>query len=166
MEIYLIRHGLAADRGGDYPDDSKRPLTRRGFARLNREAEALVALDIGFDQILTSPLLRGRQTADLLAERLQSRPHVAATQALAPGTSASAAIDELSKYSRKARLAIVGHEPGMGELAAQLIGARRPLEFKKGAICRIDVDTLPPARSGWLRWFVTPKMLRSIAKGS
>ena len=64
---------------------------------------------------------------------------------------------------RKARIALVGHEPNIGELAARLIGARLPLEFKKGAICRIDFDVLPPKGMGQLRWFVTPRMLREIA---
>ena len=63
---------------------------------------------------------------------------------------------------RKGRIALVGHEPNIGELAARLIGARTPLEFKKGAICRIDFDVFPPKGTGQLRWFVTAKMLREI----
>jgi phosphohistidine phosphatase SixA len=63
---------------------------------------------------------------------------------------------------RNPRVALVGHEPNLGELAAQLIGARSPLEFKKGGICRIDFDVLPPKGAGTLRWFLTPKMLRKL----
>ena len=58
-------------------------------------------------------------------------------------------IPELSKHLRKGRIALVGHEPNIGELAARLIGARLPMEFKKGAICRIDFEVLPP--KGMLR---------------
>jgi phosphohistidine phosphatase SixA len=65
---------------------------------------------------------------------------------------------------RKARVALVGHEPNLGELAALLIGARNPLEFKKGGICRIDFDMLPPKGGGMLRWFLTPKMLRHLGE--
>jgi phosphohistidine phosphatase len=72
-------------------------------------------------------------------------------------------IQELGKHAKKARIALVGHEPNIGELAARLIGARAPLEFKKGAICRIDFEVLPPKGIGQLRWFVTPKMLRELA---
>jgi phosphohistidine phosphatase SixA len=63
---------------------------------------------------------------------------------------------------RKARIALVGHEPNIGELGARLIGARTAIEFKKGAICRIDFDVLPPKGTGQLLWFVTPRMLREI----
>ena len=165
MELYLIRHGLAAQQGDAYPDDTKRPLTRRGIEKLQQEVRALIALDITFDQVVTSPLVRTRQTADIFAEGLPSRPPVANADALAPGGSPAAVIDELAKYARRSRLAIIGHEPGIGELAARLIRARAPVEFKKGAICRIDVDAPPPAGPGCLKWFVTPKMLRRLGKG-
>ena len=55
-EIYIIRHGIAAERGEAYPDDSKRPLTAKGIARLKKEAKSLEELGIAFDQIITSPL--------------------------------------------------------------------------------------------------------------
>jgi phosphohistidine phosphatase SixA len=71
---------------------------------------------------------------------------------------------ELEKHARRARIALVGHEPGIGEIAAKLVGSRHPMAFKKGAICRIDLDVLPPAGPGELRWFATPRMLRSIKK--
>ena len=67
FELYLIRHGLAAERGDNYPDDTKRPLTSRGIQRMKREARALNALDVSFDVILTSPLVRTRQTAEAVA---------------------------------------------------------------------------------------------------
>ena len=70
----------------------------------------------------------------------------------------------LEKQSRKASIALVGHEPGIGELAARLAGSRHPFEFKKGAVCRIDVDSLPIGGPGTLKWFLTPKILREIRK--
>jgi phosphohistidine phosphatase len=163
LELYLIRHGLAADRGDEYPDDSKRPLTSDGIAQLRKEARALDAFDIGFDHIVTSPLLRTRQTADVFAEHLKSKPAVSNSDALAPAGTPAAVMQEVGKHARKGRVALVGHEPNLGELAARLIGARSPLDFKKGAICRIDFDVLPPKGAGRLRWFVTPKMLRRMA---
>lgn len=162
LELYLIRHGIAAERGDDYPDDSKRPLTSNGIARLRVEAKALDALGIAFDQILSSPLTRTKQTTDVLVESMKSKPSVAYVDALAPAGTPSAVMQEIAKHAKKARVALVGHEPNLGELAARLIGARTPLEFKKGAICRIDFEVLPPKGTGTLRWFVTPKMLRKI----
>jgi phosphohistidine phosphatase SixA len=61
-------------------------------------------------------------------------------------------------------MAIVGHEPGIGELAAWLMGMRHPIEFKKGAVCRIDLESLPPRGSGQLRWLLQPKILRNLKK--
>jgi phosphohistidine phosphatase SixA len=69
----------------------------------------------------------------------------------------------LAKAAKRTRLALVGHEPDLGELAAHLIGARRPLPFKKGGICRIDVAGLSSRAGGTLVWFVTPKVLRKLA---
>jgi len=162
MELYLIRHGVAAERGKEWPDDSKRPLTADGVARLRKAARGLNALGVGFDQIVTSPLVRTRQTADVFAEELEDHPPVATSDALAPAGSAASVIQEITRRVRKARVALVGHEPNLGELAAQLIGSRTPLEFKKGGICRIDFDMLPPKGSGMLRWFLVPKMLRKL----
>jgi len=163
LELYLIRHGLAAERGDDHPDDSKRPLTAEGIASLRKEARALNDLGIGFDHILTSPLVRTRQSAEAFAEHLKSKPTISNSDALAPAGSPASVVQDVVKHARKGRIALVGHEPNMGELAARLIGSRAPIDFKKGAICRIDFDALPPKGVGQLRWFVTPKMLRKLA---
>ena len=163
LELYLIRHGVAAERGEEYPDDSKRPLTSGGISRLRTEAKALEELGVGFDHSITSPLTRTRQTADIFAESLKSKPSLSQSDALAPAGTSAAVIQELAKHMRKGRIALVGHEPNIGELAARLIGARLPLEFKKGGICRIDFEVFPPKGVGQLRWFVTPRMLREIA---
>jgi phosphohistidine phosphatase len=163
LELYLIRHGIAAERGEQYPDDSKRPLTSRGIARLKKEAKALESQGIAFDLVITSPLVRARQTADAIAESFRTKPPVTTSDSLAPAGTPAAVIQEITKHARKARIALVGHEPNMGELAARLIGARTPLEFKKGAVCRIDFEVLPPKGVGQLRWFITPRMLRALS---
>jgi phosphohistidine phosphatase len=162
LELYLIRHGIAADRGDEYPDDSKRPLTAEGIASLKKEAKALDALGIGFDHIITSPLVRAKQTADVFVQPLETKPSVSTSDALAPAGSPAGVVQDVLKHARKGRIALVGHEPNIGELAARLIGSRTPIAFKKGAICRIDFDVLPPKGIGQLRWFVTPKMLRKL----
>jgi phosphohistidine phosphatase len=164
FELYLIRHGVAAERGESYPDDTKRPLTNEGVQKLRKEAKALVALDIVFDVILTSPLVRTRQTAEIVAAAFRNQPPIVNMASLAPGSTHNAIIEELTKQHRRHRLALVVHEPGLGEFASRLAGMRRPLEFKKGAICRIDVAALPPTGPGQLRWFLTPRVLRKIGK--
>jgi phosphohistidine phosphatase len=160
LELYLVRHGIAAERGPEYPDDSKRPLTEKGMAALRKQAKALNALEVAFDVIIASPLTRTRQTAEILAEHLDRTPTVVFSDALAPSGTPAAVIQEIGRHARSARIALVGHEPNIGELTAHLIGASSPIEFKKGAICRIDFEGLPPKSLGRLRWFVTPRMLR------
>ena len=160
LELYLVRHGIAAERGPEYPDDSKRPLTGEGISALRKEAKALAALGVSFDLIISSPLTRTRQTAEVLSEHLAGETDVVLSEALAPAGSPAAVMHEVAKHPRRTRLALVGHEPNIGELAGQLIGARLPIPFKKGAICRIDFDVLPPKTPGRLVWFVPPRLLR------
>ena len=162
IELYLIRHGLAADPDDEHPDDAKRPLTPEGVSRLRREAKGLQALGVTFDQILTSPLVRARQTAEVFAQAQDEKVPVAQVEALAPGGTPAQVVHALAEYARRKAIALVGHEPNLGELAAKLLGTRAPVPFKKGAICCIEFDALPPARPGTLAWFATPKMLRKL----
>lgn len=164
FELYFVRHAIAAERGDAWPDDSKRPLTDEGASRMRKAARGLARLDVGIDVILTSPLVRARQTADILASALDPRPSIVTIESLAPGAGYTAFVADLEKHARKSRIAVVGHEPGLGELAARLIGSRHAIEFKKGAVCRIDLDQIPSAGPGHLRWFLTPRMLRAIKK--
>jgi len=162
-EIYLVRHAIAAERGDDWPDDTKRPLTERGISRFKESVGGLKGLDAVIEEIFTSPLVRARQTADLLAAGVEGRPSVKLLDALAPGQAPATVMAQLAKVAKRRRIALVGHEPDLGELAAHLIGARRPLPFKKGGICRIDLAGLSSKAAGTLVWFVTPKILRRLS---
>ena len=163
-ELYLIRHGLAEERGDTWPDDAKRPLTDEGLSRMRKAARGLARLGVSVDVVLSSPLVRARQTAEIVAGGLDPRPSLVNVDSLAPGGAYAAVVADLEKHARKTRFALVGHEPAMGEFAARLIGSRHPIEFKKGAVCRIDIDDLPPGGPGDLRWLLTPKILRALKK--
>ena len=163
-EIYLIRHGLAEERGDSWPDDAKRPLTDEGISRMRKSVRGLSRLGVTLDVVLTSPLVRARQTAEIVAAGLSPRPSLISAESLAPDGSFAAVVADLEKHVRKGRIALVGHEPGIGELAARLIGSRHAIEFKKGAVCRIDLATIPPSGPGDLRWLLTPKIMRAIRK--
>ena len=122
--------------------------------------EDVVSLCVRRRVWITVPAL---QTADVIAEELKEHPPIATSDSLAPAGSSAAVMQEITRHVRKARVALVGHEPNLGELAAQLIGARTPLEFKKGGICRIDIGKIAARSTGSLVWFVTPKVLRHLA---
>lgn len=163
-ELYLIRHAVAEERGDAWPDDTKRPLSDDGAARMRKAARGLTRLGVTFDVILTSPLVRTRQTAEIVAAAFDVRPPIVAVESLAPNGSPPAVFGDLEKQARRRRIALVGHEPAIGELAARLAGSRHPFAFKKGAVCRIDVETLPPAGPGSLRWFLTTRILRAVRR--
>jgi phosphohistidine phosphatase len=163
-ELYFVRHGLAAERGDAWPDDTKRPLTDEGMSRMRKAVRWLARLGVTVEVVLTSPLVRARQTAEIVAGGLDPRPSLVNVESLTPDGTYAAVVADLEKHARKTRIALVGHEPMMGELAARLIGSRHPIEFKKGGVCRIDIEDLPPAGPGDLRWLLTPKILRELKK--
>ncbi len=164
IELYLVRHGVAAERGPKYPDDRLRPLTPAGVKKFTSSVPGLLALGVVIDFVLTSPLVRARDTATLLAAGLKPKPALAEVEALAPGGRHQAVIEAIKTHAKRhRRLALVGHEPDLGELAARLLGARGMVQFKKGAICAIDVDGATPGGPGTLRWLLTPRTLRALA---
>ena len=163
-EIYLIRHAVAEERSEKWPDDTKRPLTDDGMSRMRKSIRGLSRLGVSFDIVLTSPLVRTKQTAEIAAAGVSPRASIVAVDSLAPDGTSAAVIADLEKHAKKTRIALVGHEPNIGELAARLIGWRHAIEFKKGAVCRVDLATLPPSGPGDLRWLLTPRIMRAIKK--
>ena len=163
FHLYLVRHAIAEDRSDKWPDDSQRPLTEEGIRKWRRQAAGLAAIDARPDLILTSPFVRARQTADYLAAAWPKQPKVVELKALESGARPRDVLKALEPFAKHASLALVGHEPGLGELAALLVGFKTAQEFRKGGVARIDVAILPPpAGSGSLQWWLTPRVLRSL----
>lgn len=161
--IYVVRHAIAAPRGEKYPDDEKRPLTQEGAWRMRRIVKGLVELDVKIDLVLTSPLVRAMETAEILVAGFDPAPRLVTLPLLAPGGAPERIAEALGPHSRMKSVALVGHGPDIGQLAAWLIGAGAPIDMKKGAVCRIDVNEWPPARNGTLMFSATPKMLRALS---
>lgn len=169
MQLYLIRHGIAAERGPVYPDDRLRPLTKTGEERMRLEAAALASLDIAFEVVLTSPLVRAKQTATIVAagDEATPAPPVMESEALACHGTPEDVWALLAEHAGSGAIALVGHEPNLGELVSTLIGAAAPVRFKKGAICRVDLPAVPSGdrtRLGEFRWFLPPRVLRAIGR--
>lgn len=162
ITIYLVRHAIAAERGADYPDDSRRPLTPKGVERFRECVAGLVASGAEVEEILTSPYVRARQTAELIAEGFERQPKITNMHALAVEGNPLEVIDTLSRYAKRKHLVLVGHAPSIGQVAARLVGQRRVFDFKKGSIACVEVEALPLPRPGELRWFLPPRLLRRI----
>ena len=163
-DLYLVRHAIAAERGEEWPDDTKRPLTDAGIARFKGAVEGLAWLDVEIDEIFTSPLVRTKQTATLLADGLGNKTSVKTLDALAPGHTPRQVMSDLSRAAKRHRIALVGHEPGLGDLAAHLLGCARTLPFKKGGVCYLTIQGLTSRRPGELVWFLPPKVLRRLPR--
>jgi phosphohistidine phosphatase len=164
-ELYIMRHGLAAARDASTAmDDAKRPLTSEGKQKMREIAEGLVRADLQLDWIVSSPLVRAVETAEIVEEALGSKPPLETCDALSPGGAPEALITFLAKRSNRRRTLVVGHEPDLGELAARLIGAGRNahMPFKKGGCCLITFSEFPPKTPGRLVWWLPPRMMRKL----
>ena len=142
MELYLIRHGIAADRRA-YANDQDRPLTKKGHQKTQQVAQQLHEMGMQFDQILTSPLVRAQQTAEILqAVGLSSQ--LEEFTPLAPGGPLGEWVSWWSQWSYSAQrnsLALVGHQPDLGDWAETLVwgGAKQKLVVKKAGIIGVKL---------------------------
>jgi phosphohistidine phosphatase len=166
MELLLVRHAIAFVRDRlRWPDDALRPLTPRGLLRMRRAAAVLRRLDIPPARVLASPLVRARQTAELLASEARW-PEAALLNALAPGKSVRPLFRLLAAHKVES-LAVVGHEPELGHLLAYCVCGESgtvQVEFRKGGIaCVVFGGAMRPG-AGQLRWIVPPRMLRALAR--
>lgn len=164
VTLYLIRHAVAAERGPEWPDDTERPLTARGVERFDAAMRGLRRV-ADIDELFHSPLVRARQTAERVAAGLRQPPPLRVLPTLAPGQPPRALLRELARTARSRRIALVGHEPDLGLLAAHLLGVEQPLPFRKGGACRIDIPSLAASARGALVWFLPPRVLRTIGRG-
>jgi phosphohistidine phosphatase len=157
VKLYFLRHGLA-DRGAwRGRDDSLRPLTEEGKARMAREAAVLSKIGLKLDLILSSPLTRARQTAEIVGRRLGLAERVKVDERLGPGFGVGALSEILKSHAEIQALMLVGHEPDFSETIGSLIGGGQVV-CKKGALARVDLHQSAPPR-GRLVWLIPPSLL-------
>ena len=162
MNLFIIRHAWAAQRDDSaYPDDALRPLTDEGRKRFARMVEALVPRGLAPQLIVTSPMLRCLQTAEVLAQALGEKTKVVQRKELLPGGDPKHLLAWTEEHAAGLdQVAWVGHAPDVGYLAAALIGLDNGwLELKKGAIAAIGFAGPPELGRGELQWLVTAKLL-------
>jgi len=166
--VYLIRHAPAYERDRKrWPDDRERPLTAEGMKKFRQAAAGLERIVGTIECVLTSPLVRASQTAEILTS-VTGWPRAIEAAELAPGRTPAQALALIRNQSVEC-LALVGHEPNLTDLLAVCIagaGARVGCELKKGGVISLSFAALPRAGQGQLNWLVTPRTLRAVAKRS
>jgi len=163
MDLYLIRHAVAHARDPErWPDDSERPLTPEGEREFRALARELGRISPEVGALLSSPYARAWQTAEILSE-VAGWPEPKAFPALEPEAPPSVAASALADYRDAGAVAVVGHRPGLHELASYLLtgGTDADIRIKKGGALRLTFEGAPLAGEGSLRWLLTPRLLRS-----
>lgn len=164
MELLIIRHAVAFERDRHrWADDALRPLSPAGIRRSRKAAAGLKEFCKAPDRLLTSPLARARQTAQILTE-VAGWPRAEVARELTPGESAAAVLTLLAKDHGK-RIALVGHQPDLSALiSACLLKDPRalPVELKKNAVACLSFDGRARSGNAVLRWLATPRLLRSL----
>jgi phosphohistidine phosphatase len=162
MNLFILRHGIAVEHGAaGYENDDERPLTSKGERKVWMIAEAMKALEISFDSILSSPLVRTRETAEIVAEALKSRKRLELTETLEPQESAKPLIEYLNDQGAVDNVLLVGHEPFLSRLISLLISGNpgASVLLKKGGFCKLSTDELKHAQCATLEWLLTPKQM-------
>lgn len=165
MKLYLVRHGIAIDRiGGEVKNDFQRHLTAEGHEETKLVAQALKKMGVRPDLLVSSPLVRARQTAEIFRDVLaQGKLDLTVNDLLAPGGNKGTLLASL-KTKNAEEIMFFGHEPDMTYLAQALLllDSELDMPFKKAGVCRIDVADLPPTRPGRLKWFINPRIAKLI----
>jgi phosphohistidine phosphatase len=156
LNLYLVRHGLA-----NWPawagTDSERPLTPEGERIIRAEGAALARLGLQPDLILHSPLVRARQTAELLAEALGLSDRVYAHELLSPGFDHKALKKLLRDHAGREALMLVGHAPDMANVVERITGGA--VKIKEGAVAHVSVEKPDERLNGTLIWLVPAELL-------
>jgi len=166
MDLYILRHAEAEDLGPNCKTDAERRLTAKGEKQSADAAAALRAMEVRFDLILTSPLARARQTAEIVAKSLRLSKRLETTDDLAPDGDPKALVAAINRRADElTSVLLVGHEPWLSQFISQLIAGRPDLhiELKKAGLCKLSVEELRHDRCATLEWLLTAKQLRRVA---
>jgi phosphohistidine phosphatase len=155
IELYLLRHADAGDPETFQGDDAQRPLSDKGRRQASSLGRFLSRRGFRPDAVVSSPKMRARQTAELVAAALATKV------TLDDRLGSLASLEQLSDLVTEAalrRLVLVGHDPDLSELAAELTGARA-LPLKKGGLVRIDAALPLRAGTGVTCWLLPPDLV-------
>jgi phosphohistidine phosphatase len=144
--------------------DKDRVLTGAGIEKMKRAAAGLVAAQAIPDVVLSSPLVRARQTAEILVEACGGKPLFKIASALAPAGNRTELYGAIRQHAEVEGVMIVGHEPSLSAIACEILSGSPGsfMNLKKGGACAIGIVKMSPAPSGILYWFMPPAILRRL----
>ena len=170
MELFILRHGEAGKRLSSTIGDKTRPLTSTGKAEVMEEAKALKRIGIKFNLIVTSPLKRAYETANIVANIYKKKNILKVWNELAPEGSITDVLHKISQLGQESSILMVGHEPQLSEITKGIIHKDKTgscnIVLKKAGLVRINILKSNPSPKGELRWLLTPRILKAIAKNS
>jgi phosphohistidine phosphatase len=164
MELYLLRHGIAYERGEvDVKSDSERPLSPDGIKKMKKAAEGMGCLELSFDRVVSSPYVRARHTAEIAAQGVGFKKPLQFSAALTPEAEVKSFFELVRSFGEDEKVLLAGHEPTISLFISALISTKwdADAEMKKGSLCRIDLVDKGELR-GRLKWLLTSKQLRQL----
>lgn len=161
LELYIIRHGLAGKALPDAAMDQERPLKKKGKEQMNDIAKALQKRKIAFDVVVASPLLRAKESAEIVNAHCNKKKKVTVTDLLRPDASYSDLIKFLNKLKGSKTVAIVGHEPFLSGFASYCLTKNKQslMTLKKGGVLKLDVQSVLKPGKCTLSWLVEPDQM-------
>jgi phosphohistidine phosphatase len=167
VNIFLLRHGIAAEPGAPgIKTDAERPLIPKGEQRLRAAAAAMETMGLSFDAIISSPFLRAKQTAEIVAKILKLERNLTFSSDLIPGGNPQALIRQLNGLKpAPENILLVGHEPHLSRLIALLVSGdtTATIEMKKGSLCKLETQELEYGHCATLKWLLTPGQMELMA---
>ncbi|HWD90777.1 MAG TPA: phosphohistidine phosphatase SixA [Verrucomicrobiae bacterium] len=162
MKLYILRHGEAADHGDPRFKENERPLTPKGIQRTKQLAHVLREMEITFDAILSSPLTRARETAEIIARGIKEQDTMRFSEHLTPSGSMEELVHQVNTIRPPPKsVMLVGHEPYLSGFISLLCtgGPGLPMVLKKGALCRLDLEVLSCGKCAQLDWLLQPRVI-------
>ena len=158
MDVLLLRHGIAEDAKPG-ADDASRALTREGRSKLRALLQQVAASKVVPALILSSPFKRALETAGIAAKTLGYGADILQTRVLEPSGSPEAVWEEIRAHRDATSLLLVGHNPLFSHLASFLLASPNlQIDFKKGALLKVEIESFAAKPRGSLRWYLTPKL--------
>ncbi|MBA3816634.1 MAG: phosphohistidine phosphatase SixA [Parachlamydiaceae bacterium] len=159
LELYIIRHGFAGIRLEDEALDEERPLKKKGKEKMKDISKGLKEMDVTFDVVLTSPLVRAKESAEILNAYCCKNNEVTVTDLLKPDASYEALVKFLNQQKEFDKIAIVGHEPFLSGFACFCLSNTKNsfINLKKSGVLKLDVDKVIKPKRCALAWLIEPR---------